>query len=155
MAVPVVPVMNIQGNVMSFHNVESDYLLYLGEKDCDTSLSMDCHSEAYYSHDNGRTWNPIGTYIRNCIWGHDGAVDQADHHAVLCEQYRERSGNQRTFFGNQLEYATSTDYFSNKQVVFDDIAGVAVFGKYIIVAVVRYSLFYLFIKHNYRMREKN
>ncbi|KAI9488126.1 hypothetical protein BDB00DRAFT_849759 [Zychaea mexicana] len=135
MSVPLVPVMNIQGNVMNFHNVEADYLLYLGEKDCDTSLSMDCHSEAFYSHDNGKSWNHIGTYLRNCIWGREGSVEKADHHAILCEQYHEKSGNQRSFFGNQIQYVTSTDYFSDKQVIFEDIAGIAVFGKYIVVAV--------------------
>lgn len=141
MTVPLLPVINLQGNVLSFHNEEPEYLLYLGEKGCDSPMSSDCHSEAFYSHDHGRTWRSLGTYMRNCIWGHEGSVEKADHHAVLCEQYREQSGNQRSFFGNPVQFVTSNNYFKNRDVLFDDIAGVAVFGKYIIVAAV--SLFYL------------
>ncbi|KAI9318385.1 hypothetical protein BX666DRAFT_1927417 [Dichotomocladium elegans] len=134
MGVPLPPVMNLIGTVLNFHNLEADYLLYLGEKNCDSSMAFDCHSEAFYSHDNGRTWNSIGTYMRGCIWGHDGAVEKADHHAVLCEQYREHSGNQKSFFGNPVQFLYSSNYYKESQVLFDDVAGVAVFGKYIIVA---------------------
>lgn len=136
MSTPLAPIMNIQGNVLSFHNKEADYLIFLGESDCDTFLGGDCHSEAFYSHDNGRTWHSIGTYIRNCIWGRDGSIEKAELHSVFCEQYHDRKGNQRSFFGNPVQFISSVNYFTDREHLFDDIAGVAVFGPYMIVAAV-------------------
>ncbi|KAI8370594.1 uncharacterized protein BYT42DRAFT_617135 [Radiomyces spectabilis] len=134
MSVPLVPVMNLQGTVLQFHKNEPDYLLYLGESDCADFFSFNCHSQAFYSRDNGRSWHAIDTYIRNCIWGRDGGIESADHDSIFCEQYREKSGNQRSFFTNPVQFISSNDFFSTRNYLFDDIVGVAVFGKFLVVA---------------------
>lgn len=140
MTVPVAPVMTLQGTILSFHNAEPDYLIYMSERGCDGYLSRHCHSEAFYSHDDGRTWHSIGTYMRSCIWGRSGAIDKTDYHSIFCERYRERSGNQQLLFGSPVQLIGSLNYFTDTKVIFDDIAGIAVFGKYMTVAVVSGNL---------------
>ncbi|KAF7724908.1 vacuolar protein sorting/targeting protein PEP1 [Apophysomyces ossiformis] len=129
------PVINIDGTILNFHKDEPDYLLFLGEKHCDSQFSADCHSEAFYSQDGGRIWRPIGNYIRNCIWGRDGSIENAHHDAILCEEYRDKTGNQRSFYSNPIQFVSSNNFFVDKKHLFDDIVGVAVFGKYMVVAV--------------------
>ncbi|CAO3618171.1 unnamed protein product [Cunninghamella echinulata] len=132
---PLPPIHNIPGTILNFHRDEPDYLLFIGEDRCDSLISNECHSEAYYSHNNGQTWNSIGTYIRGCIWGRDGNIQYADHDTILCEEYREKSGNQRTFFANSLQFISSDNYFESRQYLFEDMVGVAIFGKFMVVAV--------------------
>lgn len=129
------PLSNILGTVLSFHRDEPEYVIFVGETKCDNFMSVDCHSEAFYSHNSGKTWQSIGTYVRSCIWGRDGAIELAEHDSIFCEEYHDKSGNQRTFFANQLQFVSSTNYFRSKQYLFDDMVGVAVFGKYMVVAV--------------------
>lgn len=132
---PLPPIQNLVGTILNFHRDESDYLLFIGEDRCDSLFSNECHSEAFYSHNNGQTWNSIGTYIRGCIWGRDGAIQYADHDTILCEVYREKSGNQRNFFANPLQFVSSDNYFESMQYLFEDMVGVAIFGKFMVVAV--------------------
>ncbi|KAI8967795.1 hypothetical protein BDF20DRAFT_917392 [Mycotypha africana] len=131
--VPLSPLNYLQGTVMSFHNDDPDYVIYIGEKDC-AGLGSKCHSEAFYSRDNGRSWATIGTYMRSCIWGREGAIETTHRNSIFCEQYREQSGNQLSLFGSMLQLVASQNYFHDKHVVFDDIVGVTVFGKYMVVA---------------------
>ncbi|KAI8333656.1 hypothetical protein BC941DRAFT_473408 [Chlamydoabsidia padenii] len=136
---PVDPLNNILGTILSFHRDEPEYVLFIGENKCDTFTASDCHSEAFYSHNSGQTWHPIGNYIRSCIWGRDGAIELAEHDAIFCEEYHDKSGNQRTFFANQLQFVRSTNYFESKDYLFDDMVGVAVFGKYMVAAVAQHG----------------
>ncbi|ORZ10539.1 hypothetical protein BCR42DRAFT_469972 [Absidia repens] len=136
---PLEPLSSILGTILSFHRDEPEYVIFIGESKCDSFMSNECHSEAFYSHNSGKNWQPIGPYIRSCIWGRDGAIEHAEHDAIFCEEYHDKSGNQRTFFANQLQFVTSTNYFESKQYLFDDMVGVAVFGKYMVVAVAQHG----------------
>ncbi|KAI8342310.1 hypothetical protein BC941DRAFT_138054 [Chlamydoabsidia padenii] len=133
------PLSNILGNILSFHRDEPEYLIFIGETKCDTFMSSECHSEAFYSHNSGKNWQSIGTYIRSCIWGRDGGIELAEHDSIFCEEYHDKTGNQRTFFANQLQFVSSTNHFRSKQYLFDDMVGVAVFGKYMVVAVAQHG----------------
>lgn len=136
---PLDPLNNIPGTILSFHRDEPEYVLFVGENKCDTFMSSECHSEAFYSHNSGKNWQPIGTYIRSCIWGRDGAIELADHDSIFCEEYHDKSGNQRIFYANQLQFVRSTNYFESRDYIFDDMVGVAVFGKYMVVAVAQHG----------------
>ncbi|KAI9281076.1 hypothetical protein BY458DRAFT_499521 [Sporodiniella umbellata] len=137
--VPVGPLMNLQGAVMNFHNDDSRYLIYIGEKDCDSGFGSSCHSEAFYSHDAGKNWARIATYVRGCIWGREGKIKETDRDSIFCEQYGQQSGNQMSLFGSPLHLISSRDYFHNKKVVKENIVGVTVFGKYMVVAASKQS----------------
>ncbi|RCI00049.1 vacuolar protein sorting/targeting protein PEP1, partial [Rhizopus azygosporus] len=137
MNVPVRPLLNLQGTIMNFHNDDADYLIYVGERGCNGGSGSDCHSEAFYSHDNGRNWDSLGTYIRSCIWGREGNITISHRNAVFCEQYREQSGNQMTLFGSPLQLVSSQNYFHDKKVLFENIVGVTVFSNYMVVAAAK------------------
>ncbi|TCD61550.1 vacuolar protein sorting/targeting protein PEP1 [Steccherinum ochraceum] len=119
--------------VLRFHPQKSDYLIWSGAKDCE-GFGENCHVEAYYSLDNGRNWNLIERYVKNCAWARDSQLF-ADPNQILCESYRDKRGNQR-FFGmeNPLELVSGTDFFKKKTKLFDHVVGYAVFSEYLIVA---------------------
>ncbi|KAI7893622.1 uncharacterized protein EV154DRAFT_600677 [Mucor mucedo] len=130
---PLAPLNILQGTVMNFHNDDPDYVIFMGEKDC-SGLAANCHSEAFYSRDNGRSWASLGTYMRSCMWGREGAIISTHRNSIFCEQYREQSGNQMGLYGNALQFVSSQNYFHDKKVLFDDIVGVTVFGKFMVIA---------------------
>ncbi|KAI8364623.1 hypothetical protein BD560DRAFT_165544 [Blakeslea trispora] len=133
---PVPPLTHLQGNVMSFHNDDRDYVLFVGERNCE-GLAANCHSEAFYSRDNGHSWASLGTYVRSCIWGREGSIKDAHRNSIFCEQYREQSGNQLALFSSPIQLVSSQNYFHDKRVVFEDIIGMTVFGKFMVVAASR------------------
>lgn len=130
---PLPPLNMIQGMIMAFHNEDPEYVIYLGEKDC-SGHAATCHSEAFYSRDNGHSWASLGSYMRSCMWGREGAIQSTHRNAIFCEQYRQQSGNQLSFFGNALQLVSSQNYFHDKKVLFEEIVGVTVFGKYMVIA---------------------
>ncbi|ORX42516.1 Oligoxyloglucan reducing end-specific cellobiohydrolase [Hesseltinella vesiculosa] len=132
---PLPPLSNIVGNIFSFHRDESDYAIFVGEEGCAGFITNNCHAEAFYTHNSGQTWHRIESYVRNCIWGRSGAIELAEHDAIFCEEYHDKTGNQRTFFSNPVQFVASDNYFESRQYLFDDMVGVAVFGRFMVVAV--------------------
>ncbi|RUP45195.1 hypothetical protein BC936DRAFT_148495, partial [Jimgerdemannia flammicorona] len=130
------PMYNLNGGgILRFHSEEKDWLIYGGEDKCDSLFSPDCHGEAFYSKDNGGSWNSLGTYVHACHWGRDGRFKSSDKELVFCEQYYEKAGDQRLFYStNPLQYLSSNNYLETKKSLFDSIVGVALFEQYMIVA---------------------
>jgi hypothetical protein len=137
--VPMAPSQMLQAPIMNFHSGSRDNLIYVGEVGCDAFLSIDCHTEAYYSRNGGQSWDSIGTYVRQCLWGRDGSLKDTDQDSIFCEQYHEKSGNQRSAYANPVELVSSTDYFRSKDTLFDDIVGAAIFNGYFVVASVSWE----------------
>lgn len=122
---------------MKFHAEEPDWIIYIGEDKCDSIYSQDCHTEAFYSKDGGKSWNPLTTYVRSCLWGRDVRFKTKDKDTIFCQQYYEKSGNQMMFgLSNPLQFVSTPDYYSSKKVLFDYIVGVAIFEQYMIIAEV-------------------
>jgi len=118
--------------VLHFHPT-SDYLIWTGNQDC-ASNSGECHAEAQYTRDNGRTWKLIDNYVRNCAFAKDSQID-ADPSEIICESHRDKKGNQR-FFGsnNPLELVVGGNYYHNRKKLFDAVVGFAKFSEYLVVA---------------------
>ncbi|RPD60705.1 Oligoxyloglucan reducing end-specific cellobiohydrolase [Lentinus tigrinus ALCF2SS1-6] len=119
--------------VLHFHPGKSDYIIWTGNKGCE-GFADSCHVEAQYSLMNGRDWNLIDTYVRNCAWARDKEL-LVDPNQIICESYKNKKGNQR-FFGldNPLELIGGTDFFSKKTKLFDHVVGFTKFSEYLIVA---------------------
>ncbi|THH18907.1 hypothetical protein EUX98_g8876 [Antrodiella citrinella] len=119
--------------VLRFHPLKSDYLIWSGSRECE-GFGENCHVEAFYTLDNGRNWKSVEQYVRNCAWARDSELF-ADPNQILCESYRDKRGNQR-FFGmeNPLELISGTDFYAKKNKLFDHVVGYAVFSEYLIVA---------------------
>ncbi|KAJ7762850.1 vacuolar protein sorting/targeting protein 10 [Mycena maculata] len=119
--------------VLRFHP-DSDKLIWTGNKDCDGPLAQNCHAEAQYSRDHGRHWNLIENYVVNCVWAKDAKLD-ADPTEILCESYRDKTGSQKFFMGNNpLALIEGGSYFSEKKKLFDEVIGFAKFSEFLLIA---------------------
>ncbi|CAE6471894.1 hypothetical protein ACGC1H_003813 [Rhizoctonia solani] len=122
--------------LLSFHPTQSDWLIYTGQQNCGEDKS-NCHAEAFYSLNHGRSWNSIEKYVKTCTWARSSDL-RIDPRLILCESYRDKKGNQRTFTGaNPLEFVEGGDYFKNKRKMFDNVVGFAKFSEYLLVAEVK------------------
>ncbi|KAF9457576.1 Oligoxyloglucan reducing end-specific cellobiohydrolase [Collybia nuda] len=120
------------GQVLRFHP-NSDYLIWTGNKDCEGS-GGNCHAASYYSRDNGRNWNPVESYVRNCAWTKDKEID-ADPNEILCESYRDKKGSQIHFTrSNPLQLVVGSNFFAKRSMMFDQVVGFAKFSEFLVVA---------------------
>jgi hypothetical protein len=121
--------------VIRFHP-KLDRLLWVGMEGCDGN-QVNCRVRVHYSTNNGRRWDHVEDYVRNCAWVQDHMLD-ADPNEILCESYRDKKGNQLFFRDeNPLELVTGTNYYKRKKTVFNHVAGFAKFSQYLVVAEVR------------------
>ncbi|KDR81165.1 hypothetical protein GALMADRAFT_241725 [Galerina marginata CBS 339.88] len=123
------------GQVISFHPT-SDYLLWVGNKDCTAGNTGGnaCHAEAQYSRDNGRHWNFVDSYVRNCAFAKDAKLD-ADPSEILCESFRDKEGNQKYSEGRSpLELVVGANFYKEKKKLFDWVVGFAKFSEFLVVA---------------------
>ncbi|KAF7333876.1 Sortilin [Mycena venus] len=127
------PPNTFRAQILRFHP-DSDKLLWTGNKDCDDLLSPNCHAETQYSRNNGRIWTFVENYVVNCAWEADIALG-ADPTAIVCESYRDKTGNQRYFQSNNpLALVHGPSFFSNKRKFFDRVVGFAKFAEFWVVA---------------------
>lgn len=122
--------------ILHFHPA-SEYLIWTGDVGCDGN-GQNCHAEASYSTNNGKSWSRMESYVRNCAWARDSEL-KIDSTQVLCESYREKKGNQRMFQvnDNPLQLVGGSSFFSkNKRVLFERVVGFAKFSEFLIVAEV-------------------
>lgn len=131
------PPNTFRAQVIRFHPDESDRIIWTGNRDCDGPLARNCHAEAQYSRDNGRNWVFVENYVVNCAWAKDTKLD-ADPTEILCESYRDKTGSQRFFQGdNPLALVEGQAFFTKKKKLFDQVVGFAKFSEFLVVAEVR------------------
>ncbi|KAF8677682.1 Vacuolar protein sorting/targeting protein VPS10 [Rhizoctonia solani] len=121
--------------LLSFHPLQSDWLIYTGQTNCGSDKT-NCHVEAYYTLNHGRTWTSIEKYVKTCTWARTANL-RIDQHLILCESYRDKKGNQLSFANNPLEFIEGSEYFKNKRKMFDNVVGFAKFSEYLLVAEVK------------------
>ena len=121
--------------VLHFHPLNSDYLIWTGNEGC-TGFGENCHVVAHYSLMHGRDWNEISKYVRNCAWARDAEL-RVDEQQIICESYKNKQGNQRSFgMDNPLELIGGTSFFGKQTKLFDHVVGFAKFSEFLIVAEV-------------------
>ena len=128
---------------LGFHPI-SDNLIWVGNRDC---LGPNCRAEAQYSQDNGRQWDYIEGYVRNCAFATDSQIN-ADPTEVICKSYKENKGSQTLFSSNNpLELVAGSNFYSRKNKLLNSVARFAKFSEFLVVAEVRYHLpmFYLWL----------
>lgn len=123
-----------KAQVLRFQPI-SDNLIWTGNVDCDQGFFENCHAEAHYTRDNGRTWRFVEKYVVNCAWATDTKLN-ADPTEILCESYAKKEGSQRFFTGsdNALELVEGAGFYSKKKKLFDHVVGFAKFSEYLVVA---------------------
>lgn len=132
-------------SILHFHPTSSDSLIWVGNENCENN-GENCHATAYYSLKNGRDWDVVETYVRNCAWARDEEL-KIDRTQIICESYRDKRGNQRNFLvlSNPLQFVMGTGYFSKKTILFDRVVGFAKFSEFLIVAEVIHDQVPLYI----------
>lgn len=131
---------NFGASILHFHPLNSELLLWTGNSECSGSGMMggpNCHAEALYSSNNGRTWTSIESYVRNCAWARDKEL-KIDSTQIICESFKEKKGNQHTAqpAENPLQLVSGKQYFKQKRKLFDRVVGFAKFSEFLIVAEV-------------------
>lgn len=125
--------------VMSFHPLQSDWIIWVGSTPGCTDYQADCHAEAHYTIDNGRNWEHIESYVKGCAWARDTDL-KIDSRLVICESYRDKTGSQALFRGdNPVELWVGSKFYKDKHKLFDNVVGFAKFSEYLIVAEVRWE----------------
>ncbi|KAG6867942.1 vacuolar protein sorting/targeting protein PEP1 [Termitomyces sp. T159_Od127] len=117
--------------VLRFHP-QSDLLIWTGNRDC-FSDRRNCHAEAQYSRDNGRKWDLVEKYVRNCAFTKDKDLN-ADPTEILCESYAEKKGSQLVMEGAPMQLVVGGEFFSRKKKMFDQVVGFAKFSEFLVVA---------------------
>jgi len=126
--------------ILRFHPT-SDNLIWTGNKDCGGS-SQSCHVEAQYSRDNGRHWDFIEKYVRNCAFTKDKDLD-TDPNEIICESYPKKEGSQKNMEGTPMELVVGSNFFARKTKMFDQVVGFAKFSEFLVVASVGVGYFVL------------
>ncbi|CCM05586.1 uncharacterized protein FIBRA_07814 [Fibroporia radiculosa] len=119
--------------ILHFHPKQSDHLIWTGSQGC-TGFGENCHVEAFYSLNNGKSWNLIEKYVRNCAWARDKEL-LVDSTQIICEIYKNKEGSQRFFqMDNPLELYSGSNYFDARTKLFNHVVGFAKFSEFLIVA---------------------
>lgn len=120
--------------ILQFHPDKSDWLIWIGSEDCTSTSSGDCHTKSWYSTDHGRNWHVIDSYVKFCQWAR-GKNFPVDSQAIMCGSYKEKKGSQRSFdTSNPLQLIWGSPFYKNKNVMFNNVAGIAVFQEFLVVA---------------------
>ncbi|ORX80565.1 Oligoxyloglucan reducing end-specific cellobiohydrolase [Basidiobolus meristosporus CBS 931.73] len=121
--------------VLSFHPRHPDWLIYMGERDCDSLISLHCRSEAYYSLNGGTTWTSLRADVRVCQWATTDKFTKAPETRIFCEQYPEGT-NHRASSQTLATLVRTDDYFKNTQVAVQNTVGYAIFEEFMVVSQV-------------------
>ncbi|KAB8219052.1 vacuolar protein sorting/targeting protein 10 [Aspergillus novoparasiticus] len=110
--------------IMAFHPVHKDRLIWTGAVDCH---SGDCHSDAFIKKERGKNWEPLLSYVQKCEFESRETRPNSTN-LVYCEQFENQSKNGR------LQLLSSDDFFNDNEVQFVDVINYATMSEFIIVA---------------------
>ncbi|KAI9347226.1 hypothetical protein BDR26DRAFT_931474 [Obelidium mucronatum] len=126
------------------HATESNYLLWIGDKDCDSVVSPSCRTVAYVSTNHGGSWKEIASYVSKCTFARDVQFIKPSKDTILCQAFSVNSGNQKNMgqrtmrklmrssnLGGKWEtaleftinYATASEYMVAAQMPFLGLRG--------------------------------
>lgn len=109
---------------LTFHPEFEDWLIWVGPEKC---TIRDCPSNAYFSKNNGASWQLILKNVAKCMFvGKREGEESGDR--IICSQHENENSN------NPLQLVSSDNFFTEKEVHFRDIDGFASMSEYIVVA---------------------
>jgi len=128
-----------KAQILRFSPRDTDVLIWVGDKNCGGNKSS-CHAEAHLSRDNGRKWQLIEKYVKDCAFADDKQI-VADPTEIICESWKIKEG-QQTPWGNgdkdSLELVVGPNYYDpgRRRKIFDRVVGFAKFSEFLVVASV-------------------
>lgn len=120
-------------DMLDFHPRRESWLIFTGSRDCSSSVSDSCRAVAFYTRDDGYSWQEFESYVRTCSWARDSAF-KIDERAIMCESYKTKQGSQRSFDNNPLELVYGGDLYADRKTIYKSIIGFATFAEYMVVA---------------------
>ncbi|KAL7269099.1 vacuolar protein sorting/targeting protein PEP1 [Rhizina undulata] len=116
--------------VMDFHPIKSEWLIWTGYKDCENKMT--CHAVAWYTTDRGEEWHELLPFVGTCKWIRGQRQNVISDKLVFCEHLEKEDGSSNT----AVQLVASDDFFKDERVHFQDIIGYATMQEFIIVASV-------------------
>ena len=109
---------------LHFHPDYKDSLLWTGPKDCGEKCGVTYHTE------NRHEWSLLLRAVKKCdfIQREGRKSQEEDKNLIFCEQYESENP------GKPLQLVSSTTWFKDRNVHFDDILDFATMSEFIIVA---------------------
>ncbi|KAJ3264049.1 vacuolar protein sorting/targeting protein PEP1 [Chytriomyces hyalinus] len=117
------------------HATEPSYLMWVGEKDCASPVSPNCHSVAYVSTNNGYSWKEIATYVTKCSFAREPEFNKPSKDTIFCQEFDVKTGNQHGM--NQKtarKLKRSTNLGGSWTNVLDNTISYATAGEYMVAA---------------------
>ncbi|KAF1911591.1 vacuolar protein sorting/targeting protein 10 [Ampelomyces quisqualis] len=114
--------------ILQFHPNQKGWLIWLGGEDCERVNSKECHTAAYVTQKNGKSWEPLVSYVKKCsfVWRETGRDVKEEQ--VFCEQHTNEE------VGAPLQLISSDDWFKKEDVKFKSVVEFALMSEFIIVA---------------------
>jgi len=114
--------------ILGFHPTQSNWLLWIGGKDCGGSNKKDCRTIAHVSTKSGQEWNSLLQYVRKCQFVYREDRKEDGDQLVFCEQYKGENVD------NSLQLLSSKDWFEHQTVHFDNVVNFATMSEFLVVA---------------------
>ncbi|CAG8497035.1 17231_t:CDS:10, partial [Dentiscutata heterogama] len=147
LSLPLLP-NNLGLPLLDFHPTEFDWLLYMGGTTCPK-----CHTEVYFSDNNGRSWEKIETWAEKCIFARDKNFEKRDKKDIFCSSYKNKNDKEqdelrgRPTNDNPLQLVLKKDFVKN-EVLFASVVEFFVFDVYMAVATENRGQLHLYTSMN-------
>lgn len=131
---------------MAFHPLDADWILYAGGTIC-----PGCHTEMYYSINNGKSWSKLTTWAQKCIFAYSEKFKKVPKETVYCIEYKDKSqrgtAEQDSLHGrstpnNPLQLVKTLDWGRSWQTVLQHTIDMAVMGEFLAFSRVIFILSY-------------
>lgn len=123
-------------NVLDFHPLEKDWLIFIGQ-----SNDPEPHSEAYISRDHGNNWGSLELYVEKCIFGRDSKFE-IEKETIFCSAYDKKN------VGGDLRLLRTTDWGRTTESYFDNVVEFFVVEDFMAVASSNKGELTLFVSIN-------
>lgn len=118
------------GRILAFNGDDVNQFIWFGEEGCDVAFSPDCKILAYLTTDGGQSFSKLVSDVSLCnfITHSLEKKDESNKNLIYCSAPDPKS--------NRVQLLSSQDSFKTSKVLFDNIVGYAVTGKFVVVASV-------------------
>ncbi|KAF2099599.1 Oligoxyloglucan reducing end-specific cellobiohydrolase [Rhizodiscina lignyota] len=110
--------------LLMFHPDESDWLIWIGGKDCRGITNPNCHTVAHVTQKGGEDWNTLLRYVEKCQF----VSRTGSEKRVLCQQHVDED------LEAPLHLVSSDDWFAHKTELFHDVVNFATMSEFVVVA---------------------
>lgn len=116
------------GRVISFNGDDVNQFIWFGEEGCEVAFSPDCKRVAYLTTNGGESFTKLIGDVNVCDFINHSLEkkDESNKDLIYCSVNN----------GETSKLLSSQDLFKSSNVLFDNIVGYAVIGKFVVVASV-------------------